>query len=113
MKLKRAKPSALRKVRDLLRNATLLPTPEPEAVDRILTALADMGIHDEPEWEGISSSVKQYALSAASADDPELKFATVHPGLLAHADALKTRFGLRPIHFLDVMLEAGRDKGDA
>jgi hypothetical protein len=65
--------------------------------------LRDMGLEDIPTVEGLSSSMRQYALSSLSmqvnfTDSKERRFfGTLDPHLLRRADELEKRFGMRPV----------------
>lgn len=77
-------------------------TPSEQQLAQRLHELEELGLHDEPEFEGISSPVRQYALNSLLADagyfdPPPAPFITFHPGLLHQAKPLARRYGLQPM----------------
>lgn len=89
----------------LAKGATMVPDPTSEDVAVIMAQLHLMGLIDDPEWEGISSSVKQYALAAAMAarDHMGSAFVTADKELLRRADDLERRFTVRPMSVQSVI----------
>jgi hypothetical protein len=91
--------------------------PSEAAITMRLRELKLFGLHDEPEFEGISSPVRQYVLNSLLADagyyDPlPAAFMTMHPGLLAQAELLEQRYRVRPMTPQEVA-ELDKDQEDA
>jgi hypothetical protein len=96
----------------LLQSVRALPSPSVESIEARMRDLEEMGLEDIPEYEGISSSVRQYAINslaveiakaagdeiAASNEEEIPVMVTFDEQLLAHSDELAERFGLRPMH---------------
>jgi hypothetical protein len=108
MKRKRIEltPAQAKQLQDLLKQIETIPyRPSAGAIALRVDELESMGLEDEPEYVGISSSVRQYAITtlafemarAAGEEDQPTSFVTEHPGLLSRADELFIRFGLRPM----------------
>ncbi|MFQ5741534.1 MAG: hypothetical protein ACE5JX_21260 [Acidobacteriota bacterium] len=97
---------------EFLQSAHGLPSPSAESIAARMQELEEMGLEDLPEYEGISSSVRQYAINSlamgmakaagdelATGDDREVPvMVTFDKQLLAKADQLAARFGLKPMH---------------
>ena len=80
-------------------NPRILPSPDETAIAARVQELTAMGLRDEPTYEGLSSSVRQYAINSLGTDDgEEIPFMiTTHEGLLALASRLQERYGMRPV----------------
>jgi hypothetical protein len=97
---------------DFLMSAHCLPSPSPLSIEARMRELEEMGLEDIPEYEGISSSVRQYAINSlamemakaagdevAAGDDEEMPvMITFDEQLLSHAEELAARYGLKPMH---------------
>lgn len=96
---------------DFLSSARCLPSPSPVEIEARMRELEAMGLEDIPEYEGISSSVRQYAINSLAmemaraagdetvAQDDDLPvMITFDEQLLSQAEELAARFGLKPIH---------------
>jgi hypothetical protein len=100
-----------KKLLDFLSSAHCLPSPSPAMIEARMRELEAMGLEDIPEYEGISSSVRQYAINtlaiemARAAGDEKVTededipvMITFDKQLLRHAEELTARFGLKPMH---------------
>jgi hypothetical protein len=96
---------------DFLKSAHCLPSPSPVKIEARMRELEAMGLEDIPEYEGISSSVRQYAINSLAmemakaagdetvAQDEDMPvMITFDEQLLAQAEELAARFGLKPTH---------------
>ncbi len=90
-----------------VKNVEISPySPSPAAIQQRVHELESLGLEDLPEFPGISSPVRQYAINtlvstmardAGRSDLAPRELLTKHPGLLERADELEERYGLRPI----------------
>jgi hypothetical protein len=96
---------------DFLMSAHCLPSPPLAAIEARMRELEAMGLEDIPEYEGISSSVRQYAINSLAMkmakaagdekvmeDDDTPVMITFDEQLLSHAEELTARYGLKPMH---------------
>jgi hypothetical protein len=77
-------------------------TPPDEQIATRLRDLKALGLLDQPEFRGLSSPVRQYALNSLIAQaghlgPPPIIFITEHAGLLRQSRLLEIRYGLRPM----------------
>jgi len=101
-------PEAMQALRRLFDVAEKMETQgDPKIVGALMAELREMGLHDIPKWNGISSSVRQYAWNVLAArlakeqgkipaEEP-MVFLTTDAGLLAQAAALKAKYGIEPV----------------
>lgn len=95
-----------------------LPEPPPEKVRERMTILREMGLEDIPTYQGVSSSMRQYALTTLGAEmtgelnkDQPTVFMTLDASMLAKADELEKRFGIRPVHAFEMLAKMARENG--
>jgi hypothetical protein len=85
----------------------VLPEPSREDIMAMMAELREMGFEDIPIYEGISSSMRQYVwgvlgmkIKAGISPEPSqepLHFVTMDEKLIAHADQLQEKYGVKPI----------------
>jgi hypothetical protein len=96
---------------DFLTSAHCLPSPSLQEINARMRELEAMGLEDIPEYEGISSSVRQYAINSlamemakasgdevVTADEDMPVMITFDEQLLSHAEELAARYRLKPMH---------------
>jgi hypothetical protein len=100
---------------DLFKTLPTFPTPDERLVGLRMAELRVVGLEDLPQYEGISSSVRQYAWATLAIErdrneEKKICFATCDEPLLSRSEQLAERYGVTPIHPMGIQFAAMRDR---